>query len=291
MIYAIGLGTDKTMQHFLAASADQAQVTHIDMNEAFYADWCFALEESGPSARSSQFGELDPQAGYYVRPVDLSPVLIQPWDNQWRAMLAGLSSYLECVSGRVVNRPGGHTHNGAKPLHEAWLQQRGFDIPLAITTSDKERIKGFIAEHGEVICKSLCGVRARARLVSLKDFDDYRSSQGPVHLQHRITGDDVRVHLVGEHAHGERIRADGIDYRDRDVDSVHEPISVADDLVSRMCESARNMQLAFTGWDFKIDSEGRWWCLEVNPMPGYDSYDRRCGGAITRSIVSWLGHA
>lgn len=288
MIYAIGLGTDKTLRHFVSASEDIADVEVIDLNETFNADWCFALEQDRPAARSSHFNRCDPDAAYYVRPVDLSPVLMEPWNSQWRAMLAGLSAYLECVPGPVANRPGGHTHNSAKPLHEAWLQQRGFDIPPALTTTDPLRIEQFLDENGGAICKTLCGVRATARLVTAQDFANYDPRQGPVHLQRLISGDDVRVHLIGESAHGELIRAKGIDYRDVEVESVHTPISVDGELVGRMANASDEMGLALTGWDFKIDSDGRWWCLEVNPMPGYDGYDRRCDGAITRSIVEWL---
>ncbi|MFC7646021.1 hypothetical protein ACFQX6_39555 [Streptosporangium lutulentum] len=46
--------------------------------------------------------------------------------------------------------------------------------------------------------------------------------------------------------------------------------------------------MSFAGWDFKRDPQGVHWCLEVNPMPGYDWYDRRAGGAISESLVGLL---
>jgi D-alanine-D-alanine ligase-like ATP-grasp enzyme len=48
------------------------------------------------------------------------------------------------------------------------------------------------------------------------------------------------------------------------------------------------MGMAFTGWDFKIDAAGQYWCLEVNPMPGYGCYDRRCDGAISTELLRYL---
>ncbi|MDH7975195.1 hypothetical protein QH494_23675 [Sphingomonas sp. AR_OL41] len=288
-IYAVGLGTDKTMQHFVAAAGATAPVELIDMNVMFDHPWRFALGADGPEALCpGAFGRLDPEASYYIRPVDLSPVLMAPWSSRWRAMLAGLSAFLESAPGRIANRPGGHTHNGSKPLHEYWLSQQGFDVPPAIASSARDALAAFAAEHDGAICKSLCGVRGTARLVQPADFADFDPRQGPVHLQRRIVGDDVRVHLIGTVAHGERIVSQGIDYRDRAVESDHMPIDVPPALVARMAESAAVMGMAFTGWDFKIDRDGRWWCLEVNPMPGYDGYDRRSDGAITRTLVRWL---
>ena len=43
-----------------------------------------------------------------------------------------------------------------------------------------------------------------------------------------------------------------------------------------------------TGWDFKVDAEGRYWCLECNPMPGYSFYDRLGQGAVSRALVELL---
>ena len=44
----------------------------------------------------------------------------------------------------------------------------------------------------------------------------------------------------------------------------------------------------FSGIDFKVDEQGNYWMLEVNPMPGYDGYDRRLGGCISQSLVHLL---
>lgn len=46
--------------------------------------------------------------------------------------------------------------------------------------------------------------------------------------------------------------------------------------------------LAFAAWDFKIDSDGTYWCLEANPMPGYGPDDLRCDGAISRALCRYL---
>lgn len=291
MLYAVGLNNDKTLRQFVDL-APAGEVTLVDLHALFRTGWRFSVPaESGPSGALEPLGWLDPRAGYYVRVVDLSPVLEEPERSDWRAMLLGITSFLETVSGPVANRPGAHVHNGSKPLHEAWLAARGFDVPPAVTTADPNRIRAFLERHGCAIVKTLCGVRGTAQLVTVRDFDGFVPEQGPVHLQKVVQGYDVRVHMVGDTAHAEKIVADGVDYRERSVDSRHDLMKAPDALVRRMARASREMGLAFTGWDFKVDADGRFWCLEVNPMPGYDSYDRRADGAISRSLLRYLRHA
>jgi hypothetical protein len=46
--------------------------------------------------------------------------------------------------------------------------------------------------------------------------------------------------------------------------------------------------LLFAGWDFKVDSDGTYWCLECNPMPGYSRYDRVCDYTIIDALTALL---
>ena len=146
----------------------------------------------------------------------------------------------------------------------------------------------FLDRYGEAIVKTITGVRGTAMLVTAGHLDDFTSSQGPIHLQQRIEGFDVRVHLVGEEVFGERIDTTCVDYRTRGADARYRPISVPDELRQVMISAARGMGLEFTGWDFRVDGRGRWWCLEANPMPGYDWYDLRCDGAISDAVCRLL---
>ncbi|MFF4040284.1 hypothetical protein [Streptomyces sp. NPDC001816] len=55
-----------------------------------------------------------------------------------------------------------------------------------------------------------------------------------------------------------------------------------------MVRHTADLGTAFAGWDFKVAGDGTYWCLEVNPMPAYDWYDRRLGGAISASLLGLL---
>jgi hypothetical protein len=39
---------------------------------------------------------------------------------------------------------------------------------------------------------------------------------------------------------------------------------------------------------FKVDADGRHWCLEANPMPGYGGYGVRLDGEITKAAIEVL---
>ena len=235
---------------------------------------------------------LDSQGSYYIRLVDLSTVLSEEDSLAWRSMVMGLSVFLEMVDGIVINRPGSQAHNGSKPLHEWWLAKKGFDVPPAITSSDKNQIASFLMQYGNGIVKTLCGMRGTAQLVSISDFDNFSIQQGPVHVQKFIKGYDLRIHVIGEDVHVEKIECDEVDYRDRNSASTYSNCNIPDQLTKKIKECSKEIGLIFSGWDFKVDKEGRYWCLEVNPMPGYDIYDKRANGRISTSLINYLkyGH-
>jgi glutathione synthase/RimK-type ligase-like ATP-grasp enzyme len=291
MITAIGLANDKTFMHFVRqARAEGHGVRVIDLGEFAPGAWCCELEHGSSVLRLETAGRherLDSEGGYYGRPVDLSPVLSDNMSNGWRQLLMAVSAHLECVAGPVVNRPGAHADNASKPLHEVCLARAGFQLPEALTSSDRDEIIAFIRECGPCIVKTLSGVRSTALAVNEASFADFAPEQGPVHVQRRVYGDDVRAHVVGHRVHAERIRSQGVDYRDRNVEAVHEPIELPPAMLESLVQTTQDLGLAFAGWDFKTNDVD-YWCLEANPMPGYDGYDRRAGGAITRSLLHYL---
>jgi len=289
MLTAVGLDSDPTLAHFVRqADAAGASLELLNLRAAVAGEWRIALG-SGEPAEFTFAGRslrLQPGDAIYCRLIDLSPTTgDHRVRRRWRGLMSGLAAWLEQNEGIVVNRPGHAADNGAKPLHEAWLRGQGFDVPATLTSSLGPRLAAFCAE-GPTVAKSVSGVRADSRTVTAEDFRDFTPERGPVHLQRRIVGHDVRVHVVGDEVFGERIDSDAVDYRTaRARFSRFEPPA---GLAERMIAATRDAGLEFAGWDFKVDDEGRFWCLEANPMPGYDSYDTRADGAISRSLVARL---
>ena len=120
-------------------------------------------------------------------------------------------------------------------------------------------------------------------------FADFDPEGGPVHLQRLVKGDDARIHVIGDSLVAQRVAASTVDYRRSGGLKEMEVFTPSDEMQNLLFQGTRKLGLAFAGWDFKIDSDDRYWCLEANPMPGYSPYDSRCDGAITRQLIAHLG--
>ncbi|MGW2426206.1 ATP-grasp domain-containing protein [Streptomyces sp. NPDC001709] len=287
MIYAVGLASESTFAHFTAtAQARGVPVRAIDLRQAVEAgDWRLVVGGD----RSARLGGhvLDPEASYYCRLADLAALQQDRASAQrWRWLTAALTAWLDHIPGLVVNRPSIRSDNGSKPLHELSLSRAGFRVPASITSSSPQRLRAFV-EAGPTLVKAISGVRATSRLVTAGDLTGFEPGQGPVHLQRYVAGRDVRAHVVGDRVHAEEIVSGAVDYR-IDQDAEFTPCELPGQLAERVVRHTADLGMAFAGWDFKVAGDGTHWCLEVNPMPAYDWYDRRLGGAISASLLGLL---
>ncbi|MBH8565533.1 hypothetical protein I8748_25720 [Nostoc sp. CENA67] len=292
MIYAIGIDSDRTFRHFVRQTARRSvELQAINLREVIVSgDWRLALPDDGMSWLSvgDKKYPLDPHGAYYCRIIDLSSVQSDMVAAmRWRSLLAALCVWLEHIPGVVINRPGGRTDNSSKPLHEYSLQSWGFNVPPSITSSDPELLATF-ASVGQTIVKPASGIRADSRLVEAEEFLDFHPSQGPVHLQRYVAGADVRAHVVGDQVHAEIINCPQIDYRRSYQQAKYSPWQLPESLTTQIIQATAAFGLQFAGWDFKVTEDNQYWCLEANPMPGYDGYDIRAEGKITDSLLALL---
>jgi RimK-like ATP-grasp domain len=292
MIYAIGLDSDRTFCHFVNhAKSRGAEVQVINLREVVQnGDWRLALPDDNLSwmSCSGQKYELNPQGSYYCRLIDLSTVQSDLHDAmRWKSLLAALCCWLEHIPGIVINRPGAGANNFSKPLHEFHLQSLGFQVAESVTSSNPEVLAEF-ANAGLTIVKTTSGIRADTRLVQKEEFLDFDPHQGPLHLQRYIAGADVRAHVVGNRVHAELIKCSQVDYRHFYEESEYIEWELPESLHHKIINAAAASGLKFAGWDFKVTDDDEYWCLEVNPMPGYDGYDIRADGKITDSLLALL---
>ena len=87
-----------------------------------------------------------------------------------------------------------------------------------------------------------------------------------------------------------RISTQADDYRypgDNPVEYARTEIPPA---IAALCvDSTKQLGLVISGIDFKISEvNGDWYCLEVNPMPGYSYYDRDLDGQIASALLDQL---
>lgn len=293
MIYLIGLDSDRTFCHFAQVAKAKGVVSRvINLRDVIeQGDWHIALPVDGSSWLSDGTDKfhLDPQGNYYCRLIDLSSVQSTlEMAHRWQGLMVALSAWLEMIPGQVVNRPNARGDNSSKPLHELCLQYYGFRVAPSITSSDPTRLFEFANTH-KAIVKAISGIRADTRIVDSKEFLEFTPAQGPVHLQKFIAGYDVRVHVVGDHYQAELVKCPGVDYRlDHDLSEHFPNHQIPNYLAQQIFRATKAFGLEFAGWDFKLTDAGEYYCLEANPMPGYDGYDRRCGHQITDLLTDYL---
>jgi hypothetical protein len=291
MMIAIGVDVDDTFSGFVRhALGAGVPLRYINLRAAISGAWRFDLPPNG-SAKIEYAGTavtLAPDDAYCYRPIDLSASENDPVAaRRWHALFGSLRTWLDAVPGRVVNRPSRGVHNGSKPWHEALLRDLGLRVPESVTSSDPNVLRAF-AREGPTISKTVCGVRADATVATEDDFARFDPAGGPVHLQRLIAGDDARVHVVGEEVVAQVAPAGAVDYRCVGAIAKMEVVELPAALREFLVAATPRIGLAFAAWDFKIDSNGDYWCLEVNPMPGYGAYDRYCGRAISSALCRYL---
>lgn len=293
-LVVIGLDSDKTTRHFAtsAMGGGRELPRFVNLREVCAHPWSITLDGCRSACRvyvgTPDEVVLTATDDYFVRLVDISSALDDEVASRWRHMLQGFSAFLEVCKGKVVNRPNSHSHNGSKPYHEHWLASAGFDVPASMVSSDPKRLREFARRQERVILKAVSGRRGTAELLTSERLGDYRSEAGPILLQEYVEGYDVRAHVVDTQVITERIDSHQVDYRAPGADCEHRLVDAPDSLAVAMVAATARMNLVFAGWDFKVSADGRWRCLEANPMPGFDSYDRRANGAISAALLSYF---
>ena len=242
-------------------------------------EWRISLPDDGESyvSVSGEKIQLDPDASYYNRIFDLSRSQSNPADAiLWQSLTFSLYAWLAHIPGRVINRPGGHTDNYSKPLHEKFLMSCGLNVPGSLISSDREKLLDFVTS-GPTVIKSVSSMRAYAKLIDKGELSEFNSGQGPIHLQRYIPGKDVRTHVIGQRIHSELIESDAVDYRTGKENLKFSLHLMPEGLSSKLINITSRMKLLLIGWDFKLDKDNNYWCLEANQSPGYDSFDCRLG--------------
>jgi hypothetical protein len=203
-----------------------------------------------------------------------------------------MQTWVEVTPKLVVNRPSAMASNGSKPYQAALIRAAGFDVPETLVTTDPDAALAFGELHGSVIYKSTSGVRSivsrlgpehRDRLVDIRNC--------PTQFQQYVAGTDCRVHVVGDAVFAAEIVSDADDYRyasrsghSRDIRAC----TLQPELEERCRRLAVELKLGFAGIDLRRTPEGRWYCFEVNPSPGFTFYQEATGQKIAEAVANLL---
>lgn len=295
MLLLIGYSSEATFQHFANYVTQQgvdAQV--LDLCDLLTCSQLHLEEEPFDLiiASEKRIFRLSAFSAIYCRYYYTE--IGAPRRNEALSKLIGvLTAYLDRCPQTVINRPSAGVSNINKFRHGALLSKSGFTTPTTHILGDHETALNILAPDGNWVSKSCSSAKTKVVL-----FDEYlmnrlpRLKICPSLFQTRTVGPDVRVHIVGQSLFPEKIISQRIDYRFIDATLAPNQYSECDipPIVAEQCLTfCKDEKLLFSGIDFKVSEvTGEWHVLEANPMPGYESYDRRQNFRISNSLLQLL---
>jgi glutathione synthase/RimK-type ligase-like ATP-grasp enzyme len=243
--------------------------------------------------------DLDELTGVYIRYLGpegrTPPPGVAPADvpTMYFEYDTGLTALLEDLPCPVVNRLAGGMSNNSKPYQALLVRQCGLLTPPTLVTNDPEAALRFYEEcQGEVIYKSLSGIRSIVRRVEADQLERLPLLRhGPAQFQAFIPGENVRVHTVGDQLFATRVRSSAVDYRYASREGHHvemEPTTLPPAIAESCMRLAHRLDLLLTGIDLKEDPDGNYYCFEINPCPGFLYYEQYTGQPISTALANLL---
>jgi glutathione synthase/RimK-type ligase-like ATP-grasp enzyme len=203
-----------------------------------------------------------------------------------------LAAWAELTPAVVLNRPAAAASNCSKPYQLGLISSAGFAVPDTLVTTDPDDVRAFWSHHGNVVYKSVSGVRSIVAV--LGDDDDARLDDvtvAPTQFQQHIAGVDHRVHVVGHETFACRIKSTAVDYRYAACSgesTILEAVRLPADVTDRCIGLAKALDLGLAGIDLRLDQDGVWWCFEVNTAPGFIWFEQQTGLPIAMAVARTL---
>lgn len=240
--------------------------------------------------------QLDDVSAVYTRPLLVAdPTSDAQLTQHKQALHQQLVDWFDIAPCLVVNRPAAMQANSSKPFQAQLIGEAGFLVPATLITSDPAEVRAFRQQHGNVVFKSISGVRSIVTVL-----DDtwlsrmHRLSQLPTQFQAQVPGVDVRVHVVGEETYAAEICSAATDYRyahhvgdAAELRAIELPKAIA----KRCVAMSKAMNLPLSGIDLRRRADGHYVCFEVNPMPAYSYFEAETGLPIAQALTRLLLNA
>jgi len=282
---------DRLSHNYVLVDQQNVCLTSLNMN--------IGKTVSGWIKTSGSLIDLESVTAVYLRPYDfrkMSAVQHEPegsplWLHALRLEDA-MWTWIEITSALVVNRPTVAMSNNSKPHQAKLIQAAGLCVPDTLVTTDAEAVKEFWKLHGEIIYKSVSGVRSIVSRLS----EDHRArlatiANCPTQFQEYIPGNDWRVHVVGDKVFSCEVLSNADDYRypsrsGEVVQIVSRDLS--EELKNDCLRLSKMLHLPLCGIDLRCTPQGDWYCFEVNPSPGFSYYEQVTGQPIADTIAQFL---
>lgn len=233
----------------------------------------------------------------YIRPYETSKACgVNHFENpiflQALKVDMSLASWADLSHTAVVNRPSVMAPNNSKPYQLSLISKYGFLVPDTIITTDEIAIRRFFGQYSNIIYKSVSGIRSIVSRLNEINNDSLKDvANCPTQFQEYIPGCDVRVHVVGNKVLSAEIVTTAEDYRyaSRSNQSITmKPYELPRNIAEKSVKMVQGMKLYFAGIDFRRTPDGKWYCLEVNPSPGFTFFEMSTGQTIAAEVADML---
>jgi hypothetical protein len=248
--------------------------------------------------------ELGAVTAAYVRPYDSRqlPEIEEAGEAspEWCHALgidAALTAWLDVTEMLVVNRPSAMGSNNSKPYQALQIRSFGLETPDTLITTDPQAAQEFWERYGAVIYKSIsgvCSIVSRLTPEHAQRLGDV--TWCPTQFQAYIPGNDCRVHVVGGEVFACEVISEADDYRyaaRQGAEVEIRPFDLPADCADRCRMLAAALGLTVAGLDLRRAPDGRWYCFEINPSPGFTYYqaatEQPIAQAIAQLLVAGLG--
>jgi hypothetical protein len=240
------------------------------------------------SSRTAQCPLEDVTAVYYRRP---RPFVIDEPDAERRATLLGEARHgfggvLLALRAHWINHPARAADAEYKPWQLASARDAGLQVPQTIITNNATEAASFADGLGGIVVDKKIFVPLTrtdlgltfepAKTVSALDLrrDAARIGRTAHLFQEYVRKEsDVRVTVVGSHAHAVRIRhdVDGIlDWRTRLAAATLTETTVPDSVLRGIATYLRSFGLYYGAFDFAVTADDSWYFLECNPNGSWE---------------------
>jgi hypothetical protein len=203
-----------------------------------------------------------------------------------------VTTWLSVTPARIVNSFAAMASNSSKPYQLSLIARSGFAVPDTLLTTDADSVKAFREQHGEIIYKSVSGIRSIVSRLKNEDMGRLQDIRWcPTQFQAYIRGRDYRVHVVRDEVFACEIVSDADDYRygERQGLSVElKPYALPDDCAAKCRALAASLDLAVAGIDLRRTPDDEWYCFEVNPSPAFSYYESATHQPISEAIAALL---
>lgn len=213
-------------------------------------------------------------------------------DESW-VLLGEFYNFVDCWNGKVVCAPKNQNNNESKLYQlNTSLKSASKDKNISIGTSSVIKGEGafaHLANNKSYIVKSLSGVRSI--VVDDQEFKKWPQASInnlPVLLQEKVSGNDLRVHIVNGNVYGKlSLTKDEVDYRyDCNFFSLQDFHDFSDELKQFCLEVTQHEDNPLMGIDF-IKTDSGYVVLEANPSPGWSAY-HECNGIENEPFINDL---